>query len=127
MEILIDTHIFLWLATSPEKLSKKHLALLQARKNKLHLSAMSIAELMIKQSIGQIEIQFDILKACEAMEINLLDFDAASAMKLGTLPMHHKDPFDRMLIAQAIAHGMTFCTVDRKMELYIDEGLELLS
>ncbi len=126
MEILIDTHIFLRLATDPDKLSKKDLALLQARKNKLYLSAMSIAEVMIKQSIGQIEISFDILKACKAMEINLLDFDVVSAMKLGTLPMHHKDPFDRMLIAQAITHKMTFCTVDRKMEFYVDEGLELL-
>ncbi len=126
MEILIDTHIFLWLASNPDKLSKKHLALLQARKNRLYLSAMSIAELMIKHSIGQIDIPFDMMKACEMMEINLLDFDAVSAMKLGTLPMHHKDPFDRMLIAQAITHKMTFCTVDRKMEFYVDEGLELL-
>ncbi len=126
MEILIDTHIFLWLASDPDKLSKKHLALLQARKNRLYLSAMSIAEVMIKQSIGQIDISFDMMKACEVMEINLLDFDAASAMKLGTLPMHHKDPFDRMLISQAIVHGMAFCTVDRKMEFYVDEGLELL-
>jgi len=126
MEILIDTHIFLWLASNPDKLSKKYVALLQARKNRLYLSAMSIAELMIKQSIGQINIPFDMMKACEVMEINLLDFDAASAMKLGTLPMHHKDPFDRMLIAQAITHNMTFCTVDRKMALYADEGLKLL-
>ncbi len=126
MEILIDTHIFLWLASDPDKLSKKHLALLQARKNRLYLSAMSIAEVMIKQSIGQIDIPFDMIEACQMMEISLLDFDAASAMKLGTLPMHHKDPFDRMLIAQAIAHGMTFCTVDRKMAFYVDEGLVLL-
>ena len=126
MEILIDTHIFLWLATDPDKLSNKHLALLQARKNRLYLSAMSIAEVMIKDSIGQIDIGFDILKACDVMEINLLDFDAVSAMKLGMLPMHHKDPFDRMLIAQAITHSMTFCTVDRKMAHYVDEGLELL-
>ena len=126
MEILIDTHIFLWLAYAPDKLSKKHMALLQARKNRLYLSAMSIAEVMIKQSIGQVDISFDMLKACEEMEISLLDFDAVSAMKLGMLPMHHKDPFDRMLIAQAITHKMTFCTVDRKMELYVDEGLKLL-
>ncbi len=126
MEILIDTHIFLWLASNPNKLSKKHLALLQARKNRLYLSAMSIAEVMIKQSIGQIDIPFDMMEACEMMEINLLDFDAASAMKLGTLPMHHKDPFDRMLIAQAMTHNMIFCTIDRKMALYADEGLKLL-
>ena len=126
MEILIDTHIFLWLATDPDKLSQKHLALLQARKNRLYLSAMSIVEVMIKHSIGQINVPFDMMKACEMMEINLLDFDATSAMKLGTLPMHHKDPFDRMLIAQAITHNMTFCTVDRKMAYYVDEGLELL-
>ena len=126
MDILLDTHIFLWLSSDPDKLSKKHLALLQARKNSLYLSAMSIAEVMIKDSIGQIDIPFDMMKACEMMEINLLDFDAVSAMKLGMLPMHHKDPFDRMLIAQAITHSMAFCTVDRKMEFYVDEGLELL-
>ena len=123
---MIDTHIFLWLASDPDKLSKKHMLLLTERKNRLYLSAMSIAEVMIKQSIGQIDIPFDMMKACEMMEINLLDFDAVSAMKLGMLPMHHKDPFDRMLIAQAITHSMTFCTVDRKMAHYVDEGLELL-
>ena len=126
MNILIDTHIFLWLAVSPQKISKNSLELLQDRKNRLLLSAMSVAELMIKESIGQIEIPFDILEAAEKMGMELLDFDAASALRLGTLPFHHKDPFDRMLIAQAITHRLIFCTVDEKIVFYKDEGLKLL-
>ena len=126
MDILVDTHIFLWLAVSPQKISKKNLKILQDRKNRLYLSAMSIAELMIKQSIGQIDIPFDVLEACERMGLELLDFDALSALKLANLPMHHKDPFDRMLIAQAITRTLTFCTVDEKMQNYVDEGLKLL-
>ena len=126
MDILVDTHIFLWLAVSPQKISKKNLKILQDRKNRLYLSAMSIAELMIKQSIGQIDIPFDVLEACERMGLELLDFDALSALKLANLPMHHKDPFDRMLIAQAITRTLTFCTVDRKIQNYVDEGLKLL-
>ena len=126
MEILIDTHIFLWLAVSPERISKNSLKLLQDRKNRLFLSAVSVAELMIEASIGQIEIPFDILEATEKMGMDLLDFDAVSALKLGTLPFHHKDPFDRMLIAQALTHNLTFCTVDAKIALYGDEGLKLL-
>ncbi len=126
MKILIDTHIFLWLAVSPQKLSKNNLELLQDRKNRLFLSAVSVSELMIKESIGQIEIPFDILEAAEKMGMDLLDFDATGALKLGTLPFHHKDPFDRMLIAQAITHHLTFCTVDKKIVLYRDEGLKLL-
>ena len=126
MEILIDTHIFLWLAVSPQKISKNNLEHLQDRKNRLLLSAMSVAELKIKESVGQIDIPFDILEAAEKMGIELLDFDGASAVKLGTLPMHHKDPFDRMLIAQAITHRLTLCTVDGKITRYKKEGLELL-
>jgi len=126
MEILIDTHIFLWLAVSPERISKNSLELLQDRSHRLFFSAVSVAELMIKESIGQIEIPFDILEAAEKMGMDLLDFDAASALKLGTLPFHHKDPFDRMLITQALTHNLTFCTVDAKIARYKDEGLKLL-
>lgn len=126
MNILIDTHIFLWLAVSPQKISKNKLELLQDRKNRLFLSAISVAELMIKESIGQIHIPFDLLEAADTMGLELLDFDAAGALKLGTLPFHHKDPFDRMLIAQAITRRLTFCTVDGKIALYKDEGLAIL-
>jgi len=126
MQILIDTHIFLWLAVSPQKISKNTLQLLQDRKNRLFLSAVSVAELAIKESIGQIEIPFDVFEAAEKMGMELLDFDAASALKLSTLPFHHKDPFDRMLIVQALTHRLRFCTVDGKIAHYSDEGLTLL-
>ena len=126
MKILIDTHIFLWLASEPHKLTKKDLTRLQDSRNRLYLSVMSIVELMIKRNLGQIDIAFDVVEACKVMGIEILEYDAPSAIALGTLPMHHKDPFDRMLIAQAIMHNLTFCTVDRKMAFYVDEGLSLL-
>ncbi len=118
MKIIIDTHIFLWLAAAPERLSSKHMSIVEDLNNTLYLSSISIAEIMIKQSIGQLDFDADILALVEEMGIELLDFDAASALLLGTLPFHHRDPFDRMIIAQSIVHGYKIMTVDKKFAHY---------
>ncbi len=119
MKILIDTHIFLWLANdSLGKMNKYKLAEVYNTNNTVYISSLSIAEIMIKVSIGKMEFSHDILAVLEDMDIAVLDFDAKSALLLASLPFHHRDPFDRMIISQAITKKLTIFSVDKKFKLY---------
>lgn len=73
---------------------------------------------MIKSSIGKLEIRFDPLEMANKMQIDILDFSGAHAMTLGSLPFHHKDPFDRMIIAQAIVKKIPVMSDDSKFLKY---------
>jgi PIN domain nuclease of toxin-antitoxin system len=122
MRLLLDTHIFLWLLYQPEKVSRHHMAHLRDTDNALYLSAVSIAEIMIKHSLGKLDISLPshdaLVEILDQMGITLLDYDGASALHLGTLPFHHRDPFDRMIITQAIEHNLTIVTVDSYFQKY---------
>jgi PIN domain nuclease of toxin-antitoxin system len=118
VKILIDTHIFLWMLSSPDKLHKKRHYELETPANEVFLSSMSIAELMIKHSMGKIHIAFDPLEMAKEMRIEMLNFSGVDAMMLGQLPFHHKDPFDRMIIAQAIANRLNLMSDDSKFLEY---------
>lgn len=118
MNILIDSHIFLWLIYDTKKVDKKYMDYLKDLDNTIYLSAMSIAEIMIKKSIGNLEVDFDMDEVLHVMGIKVLDFDAKSAMLLGTLPLHHRDPFDRMIIAQAMTSRCKIISVDSKFAFY---------
>ena len=118
MNIIIDTHIFLWLASDVKKVSKKHMRYIEDVGNSIYLSSMSIAEIMIKKSIGHLEFDADMLTILDEMGIEVLDFDASSALLLGALPFHHRDPFDRMILSQAMGKKYKIISVDRKFSLY---------
>jgi PIN domain nuclease of toxin-antitoxin system len=118
MKILLDSHIFLWMLTSPEKLNDKRRYELETPANEVFLSAMSIAELKIKHSIGKIHIEFDPLEMAKQMRIEILSFSGDHAMLLGKMPFHHKDPFDRMIIAQAIVNKLPLMSDDPKFTPY---------
>ena len=118
MNILIDTHIFLWALSSPKKLAKKHREELETPTNAVWVSAISIAEIAIKSSLGKLSVPDNLLDASSTMGFENLPFAAEDAMELGALPFHHRDPFDRMLIAQSLARGYTIMTVDSKFEPY---------
>lgn len=118
MKILIDTHIFLWMLSCPEKLTEKRRYELESPANEIFLSAMSIAELMIKSSTGKIDIRFSPVEMAKQMQVEILDFSGVHAMVLGELPLHHKDPFDRMLLAQAITGKLALMSDDSKFSTY---------
>ncbi len=118
MNIIIDTHIFLWLAADVKKIDKKHMQYIEDMGNRLYLSSISIAEIMIKKSIGHLEFDADILMLLDEMGIEVLAFDAGSALHLGSLPFYHRDPFDRMILSQAITGKYKVISVDRKFALY---------
>jgi len=118
MKILIDTHIFLWMLSYPEKLNEQRRYLLESPSNEIYLSAMSVTELMIKSSIGKLEINFNPVEMAEKMGVQLLDFSATTALLLKDMPYHHKDPFDRMIIAQSISNKMKLMSDDSKFKFY---------
>ncbi|MBL0686382.1 MAG: type II toxin-antitoxin system VapC family toxin [Sulfurospirillum sp.] len=119
MNTLIDTHIFLWLANDNlELIQSKNLQYLKDRNNNIYMSSLSIAEISIKISIGKLKFDGDILEVLKSMDIEILDFDGKSALELTTLPYHHRDPFDRMIIAQAMTNSYKIMSVDRKFKLY---------
>jgi len=118
VRILVDTHIFLWALSNPEKLSDDRRYEIESPDNEVFLSAMSIAELMIKRTIGKIDIQFDPIETAGEIGFEILSFSGEDAMVLGKLPLHHRDPFDRMLIAQAIANRLSLMSDDAKLLPY---------
>lgn len=118
MKILVDTHIFLWMLSYPEKLNEKRQYDLKSPANEIFLSAISIAELMIKHVIGKIKIDFDVLVMAQKAGLEILDFSGADAMVLGKLPLLHKDPFDRMLISQSLTNRLFLMSDDSKLLLY---------
>jgi PIN domain nuclease of toxin-antitoxin system len=118
MKILIDTQIFLWIQTNPEKLSTSQMSALQNPHNQIYVSAISLTEIIIKVSIGKLNFAADPLAIAKQSGLNLLDYRAEDTVFLQTLPLHHKDPFDRMLIAQAKANDMLMMTNDSLFKLY---------
>lgn len=118
MRILVDTHIYLWMLSCPEKLSNSRRYEIESPANEIFLSAMSIAELMIKHSIGKINISFDPVEMAQKMRLEILSFTGVEAMILEKLPFHHKDPFDRMLIAQTMSNKLTLMSDDSKFQQY---------
>jgi len=118
MRILVDTHVYLWMLSCPEKLSQTRRYELESPANEVFFSAMSIAELMIKHSIGKIDIQFNPVEMAEEMGLEILSFTGAEAMVLKELPLHHKDPFDRILIAQSIINRLALMSDDSRFLQY---------
>ena len=118
MTIIIDTHIFLWLLNDPVRIKPEHMDSIENTANKIFLSSLSVAELVIKKSIGKLHFDFDILEMAKDMEIEILDFTGFDAVQLEALPLHHKDPFDRMIIAQAHSNKYPIISYDSKFSFY---------
>ena len=118
MNIIIDTHVFLWALSDPTKLSERHLAELETPANVIWLSSVSITEIMIKASIGKLRVDFDPIAIAEQSGFELLDYSASDALPLKELPFHHRDPFDRMLISQSLSRGYRVMTEDSKFASY---------
>ncbi len=118
MNVIIDTHIFLWALAEPEKIEHHRKIEIETSANTVFVSAITVAELMIKTSLGKLNIDFDPVKMAKQSGFELLEFSAADALLLGEMPYHHKDPFDRMLIAQAISRNYAMMSSDKVFERY---------
>jgi PIN domain nuclease of toxin-antitoxin system len=116
MKLLLDTHTFIWWDSEPAKLSPQVLALCQDRTNSLLLSVASIWEMQIKLQLGKLKLNLPLVEIIESQQqrnnIEVLPVALAHVLALQDLPPHHKDPFDRLLIAQANVEGATLLCND---------------
>jgi PIN domain nuclease of toxin-antitoxin system len=118
MKIIIDTHIFLWALAAPYKITEAKRIELETLANTVYVSSITIAEIMIKSSIGKLNLNYDPVDMAQQSGFELLDFQSQDALLLKDMPFHHKDPFDRMLIAQAMANEYHLMTEDSKFSAY---------
>ncbi len=121
MNLLLDTHILLWAAARPEKLSRKTLRLFDDSDNTLVFSAASLWEIVIKQSLGRDDFDVNARQLRRGLldnGYNELLVTSTHALALDDLPPLHKDPFDRMLLAQSRVEGFTLLTADKQVLQY---------
>ena len=122
MKLLLDTHIFLWWADDPEKLSQAALSALQDEANEIILSVVSVWEMQIKIQLGKLKLSLplkDLIKnQQETNQLNLLPVELKHVLALDTLPFHHKDPFDRLLMAQSLEEDLTLVSADSQFTPY---------
>ena len=124
--VLLDTHVLLWAAALPERLSPAQTAQLQDPEVALLVSTISVAEIEIKRPIGKL----DLLHTGDAPRLSIagtwLGRAPEHAMALRSLPLHHRDPFDRLLIAQALTEGVPLVSSDDALRAYVDSGLTII-
>ena len=122
MNLLLDTHTFIWWADEPEKLSVNALQALEEENNHLLLSLISVWEMQIKVQLGKMKLSLllkDLIESQEqANELEVMRITREHIFALDSLPFHHKDPFDRLLIAQSIAENITIVSADPKLSAY---------
>lgn len=127
MRLLLDTHVWLWMIAEDERLNEPTRAALSDPENDIYLSAAAVWELAIKHAAGKLKYT-----GSPAIQVPLhikrsgvlpLPITAEHVLAAATLPMHHSDPFDRMMIAQALAEELTMATADDRLSAY---GVPLL-
>lgn len=118
MRVLLDTHVLLWWLNDDAVLRPQHRLAIADPANEVFVSAITFVEISIKQSLAKLDAPFisDDLVAEQGM--TALPFTAAHARRLMLLPPHHRDPFDRMLLAQAWEEDLSFATVDDRISRY---------
>lgn len=118
MRLLLDTHIALWWLNDPHKLTDQSLAAFADEPNELLLSAASVWEAAIKEALGGLRIPTPFLEAAESTGLIEVPIRARHAVKAASLPPFHRDPFDRMLVAQALLEGLVLVTRDPLVRQY---------
>jgi PIN domain nuclease of toxin-antitoxin system len=122
VKLLLDTHIFIWLVTEPESLSPRARTLCEDPENELLLSFASIWEMQIKHQLGKLAFAMPLADLIAVQRVGnriaLLPIALAHILALAELPLLHKDPFDRLLIAQANMEGITLLTADSALPAY---------
>jgi PIN domain nuclease of toxin-antitoxin system len=118
VRLLIDTHILLWADQRPRMIAAKLRAAMRDEANEIVVSAATVWEIAIKRAIGKLRFDRPIVAAVLAFGFEILSVTGAHAEHAGSLPPHHNDPFDRLIIAQAYLEGMVLGTQDRLMQLY---------
>jgi PIN domain nuclease of toxin-antitoxin system len=114
---LLDTHVLLWLDSDLSRIPRSVIATLDAA-DRIHYSAASAWELAIKQNLGKIRLAHPVSAFAEQCGFLELPITTQYAEAAAQLPLHHRDPFDRMLVTQAIAEGLILVTADQRLSQY---------
>jgi PIN domain nuclease of toxin-antitoxin system len=117
---LCDTHVVLWAGGSPERLRPHVQELLASFQEQIFVSSISIAEMVIKRNLGKLQLPdaMSPIDLCEALQFEPLPLVWAHSAAVDDLPPIHRDPFDRLLIAQALAEDLTLITADADVLSY---------
>jgi PIN domain nuclease of toxin-antitoxin system len=118
VRLLIDTHVLLWADERPDKIAPQLRSALVDPTNEVFVSAATVWEIAVKRAIGKLRFDRPIVDAVTAVGFEVLPVSGMHAEHAGGLPRHHSDPFDRLLIAQAVLEGMVLGTQDRLMRPY---------
>lgn len=122
MKLLLDTHVLLWAATEPDRLSPSAREALEDGAQEVLVSAVTCWEIAIKQSLGKLDLarpaEIWVPEVIARTGFDVLPVDLASALRVRSLPWHHRDPFDRLLIAQALEGGYSLVTHDDVIAQY---------
>jgi PIN domain nuclease of toxin-antitoxin system len=116
--LLLDSHAFLWAIARPSELAAAARRAIEDTENQCFVSIASLWEMAIKSSRGKLSLPTNYSDGIEHMGAMLLAVAIGHVKRVQILPFHHRDPFDRMLIAQAIEEGLTIVTRDRRVRLY---------
>ena len=122
MQLLLDTHVFLWWLSDHPRLSTHCRSVIARPDSEVLISAASIWEMAIKMRLGKLSIQEELQGVLDALidraGFSELHVTARHAAAVARLPVHHSDPFDRLLVAQALEEGCTLVTADRALVSY---------
>lgn len=122
MRILLDTQTWLWMVADPDRLSRRARRLVQRADTEMFFSAASAWEIAIKWSLGKLTLPADPVEyvptRIDQTGVLALAIRPAHALQVARLPPHHRDPFDRLLIAQAVVEDLVLMTGDRQIEPY---------
>jgi len=125
VRVLLDTVTFLWAVSSPERVSRKAMSALTRSSAVREISVISLSEIAIKQTRGKLTFgKRDVAQGIADLQLRILPYSAEHAFALYDLPMHHPDPFDRQIIAQALAEQIAVITSDSAFKLY--KGLDVI-
>lgn len=121
MKYILDTHILLWFLSHEPRLKPKYRKEIESLSNDCFVSAASLWEISIKYSLNKLKLGFELDRLFELVTksgFEILEIKKAHLIGLAKLPFHHRDPFDRLIIAQTMEENATLITVDDQMKLY---------
>lgn len=122
MNLLLDTHAFLWFMEGSERISQRARAEIESAEGLRALSVASAWEMAIKSSLGKLDLAKPLGELLPPLltdsGIELLPIEIADVARVATLPFHHRDPFDRLLAAQALERGLTIVSIDEAFDAY---------
>jgi PIN domain nuclease of toxin-antitoxin system len=125
VRLLLDTAVLIFAVEAPDRLSRRAAAALKNPENVRELSSISLAEIAVKSSLGKLGISAPLARqALDDLDVRVLPFTSDHAFRLFELPAHHRDPFDRQIIAQALSEDIAVVTPDRQFSIY--RGLKLI-